>query len=107
MNEGLAGGALLVILGVFVMARTVIHDDAGDNLVDRLLAVAGGGGGSSTTTQLGPLPVPKAGHRVGPIYNPGTIKDLSLKAPTSVPNALDDLQTIGKGILKGIAPVFP
>lgn len=43
-DGGLAAGALLVVLGVFVVARTVVHDDQGQNLVDRLLAIAGGGG---------------------------------------------------------------
>ncbi|MTD43848.1 hypothetical protein GKE82_05895 [Conexibacter sp. W3-3-2] len=28
---------LLVLIGVFVIARTVIKDDAGENLVDRIL----------------------------------------------------------------------
>jgi hypothetical protein len=39
MDAGLATAALLVILGVWLIARTVTHDDHGHNLVDRILSL--------------------------------------------------------------------
>src|SRR3954454_3532668 len=42
-NPGLATGILLVLVGVWVVSRTLVHDAQGFNLVDRIIALAGGG----------------------------------------------------------------
>jgi hypothetical protein len=42
-SPGIATGLLLLVVGTWVVARTFIHDAGGQNLVDRLLAIAGGG----------------------------------------------------------------
>jgi hypothetical protein len=42
-NGGIATGALLILVGVFLVSRTLAHDDHGYNLVDRLLAIFGTG----------------------------------------------------------------
>jgi hypothetical protein len=39
MDVGLATAALLVIVGIWLIARTVTHDDQGHNLVDRILSL--------------------------------------------------------------------
>ncbi|MDQ2897922.1 MAG: hypothetical protein M3Y09_20195 [Actinomycetota bacterium] len=55
------GGLLLVILGVFIVARTVTKDATGRTLVDRIHPPSSGstsGGTTHTTTQIAPLPTP-------------------------------------------------
>lgn len=38
-GENLAGGLLMLALGVFLVLRTVTHDSQHKNLVDRVLAL--------------------------------------------------------------------
>lgn len=40
MNPGLATGLLLALVGAFVLLRTVVQDSGGQNLVDRIVAMA-------------------------------------------------------------------
>ena len=51
-QSGLATGALLLILGVWIMLRTFVHDANGKNLVDRLVEL--GKGSSSSSGGSGP-----------------------------------------------------
>ena len=41
-DTGLATGALLLLVGVWVVSRTVVHDSSGHNLIDRIVAYASG-----------------------------------------------------------------
>jgi ABC-type nickel/cobalt efflux system permease component RcnA len=38
-SDALASGVLLIALGLWLILRTVTHDDQGHNLVDRVLAL--------------------------------------------------------------------
>jgi hypothetical protein len=60
-GPGLATGALLVLIGAWVVSRTLVHDAQGKNLVDRIVAYSKGGSTSSGrpvhATTLGKLGV--------------------------------------------------
>jgi hypothetical protein len=47
----MATGAVLILLGVFLVVRTVTHDDSGQNLVDKLLGLDGG----AAPGEMGPV----------------------------------------------------
>jgi hypothetical protein len=40
---GLTTGAFLLLVGVWVVSRTIVHDNNGKNLVDRIVEYASGG----------------------------------------------------------------
>lgn len=67
-------GALLMLLGAFLISRTVWHDDTGRTLVDRIMGKKPAAKGSSTTSSSGS----------------------GLKWPTSPGNVLHDAETIIK-----------
>lgn len=100
----LAGGLLLIVIGVFVVARTVIHDASGQNLVDRLLSIAGGGNSSGAAAPSAAQSV-TAHARFGP--GSTTTLPKKLKAPTSPGNVITDVGVGAQAILHGIAPVVP
>jgi hypothetical protein len=69
MNDqpGIATGLLLVIVGLWIGARTFIHDASGKNLVDRLIDLAGGDSSSSSASSDPNAPDPSKGLNI-----PGT-----------------------------------
>ena len=103
---GVAGGLLLIVIGVFVVARTVIHDASGQNLVDRLLSIAGGGksssgaGSSSTSTPVG---VSTQGVGVT-VKHIGPVPDIQVHAPhvtvggIKIPNPFDAINGLANAL---------
>jgi hypothetical protein len=82
-NPGLATGVLLVILGVWVVSRTLIHDRQGHNLVDRIVGYSSKASASSTGNLIAQGLIPSA----YPVPLPGLTGPLSPLGPAG--------QTIG------------
>jgi hypothetical protein len=113
-GAGLATGVLLFLVGLFLVSRTLSHDDAGFNLVDRIIAIAGGKGTAhptgQDTTHIGPVAVKTpAGlakgaigsalkHAIpgGGVPKPGV--ELSPVPPFITPGGLPNLTTLIPGI---------
>jgi hypothetical protein len=96
-TTGLAAGVLLAIVGSWVVARTIIHDASGKNLVDRLLAIAGGGASSKplTSTNLvnvGPVHVGPGGIKAGPV-KVGPTSGINV-GPVHIPSPLPHLPSL-------------
>jgi hypothetical protein len=77
---GIATGVVVALVGLWLVLRTVTHDDSGRNLVDRILGLDGAGDdvmsaadpGAAASAEFG-NPVPNA----GPFdISPGTSGDL-------------------------------
>src|SRR2546423_13259302 len=93
---GLATGALLLLVGIGVISRTVVHDDQGLTLIDRIIGYAGGGSKSGPVDKADGKAESKVGSTVA--SQVGSANPFSTN-PTRLPfapNIIHSPFTVGK-----------
>jgi hypothetical protein len=104
-TPGLATGAFLLLVGVWVVSRTIVHDSQGKNLVDRIIEYASGGAGGGSGKGGGVL---DKGVNVGPVHIPSPLDELNpLNKLDPTKQVRPPIQPSGKGVTVHPFPIGP